>query len=743
MNLTTAFRTISTLLLCTGLSAQTLADFGYGRLTVNGTAATGAHPLAIVLMQYDSAPAANIATAPPLAHSASAFHDLFFNFLNKSVNGHYLENSHGLFRWTPAGAGVFGPFNVAGANWDSDDPVNKSSKRLALGLQLLASTGFDFSYYDTNGDGTLTKDELTVVIIDNIAGIGGANRTPNPGCFKQAGKDFNVCLDVINAGDRASLMTFTHELAHQLGTIDLYGSTGGENYEYTLMGATQFQYGNPVQPLNDDRRTFHLDPWHKLLLGSIQPQIYSLDADGSASINAAQLANGNAVILYSPYKGTQEYWLLEYRTAVRPNGPGYDANLGGYLADQSPKPGGLMLWHVQTNGMGGENLSLDMTAVAGYDAPGATMFPMYMVGAPNFTPGQGGVWPPNATIPYPLNWADGNGRHVQIQVGAIVNGGETLQITWHAPIPTAVPTQEDYLIYNMNDGSEATGFVDNATASFKQLAGFDPGTVPQWTTVAQSSNDVLYYNAHSGVLQLGVVDAGGTPRLVQNFGATFGRGWTHIVAHKAYWFFYNQVTGLAAVGNFQNGQFRQYNTWTGFSPGWTSIVSTPNGLVFYNASNGTGAVGDWRIVSGGTGFGYVVRVDFLQLSSYPAGHLSTGWTHIVNTNNGVMFYNAANGLTVMTDILTNGTISTRGNSVQTIRAGWTAITADNQSIMFYDSSTGDVSIGRIRGFGVGFEGAPEPGFAAGSLAISSEFPGMFSTGWTHIIPTVPPTPPLQ
>ncbi len=730
---------MSTGILCSSLPGQTVADFGYGRLTVNGTPAKGPHPLAIVLMQYDSAPAANIAVAPPLAHTASEFHDLFFNFLHKSVNGHYFENSHGLFRWTPAGAGVYGPFNVAGSVWDPDSPTDKSSKRLAAGLQLLAGAGFNFADYDANGDGVLTKDELTVVIIDNIAGIGGANRSPNPGCFVPAGQTINVCLQVINAGDRASLMTYTHELAHQLGTMDLYGGSGGENYEYTLMGATQFQV-SAQKPVLDDRRVFGLDPWHKLLLGWISPAIYSLDADGSAAINAAQVADGNSIILYSPDKGTLEYWLLEFRSATRPNGPGYDANLGGYKADQSPNPAGLVIWHVQTNGQGGENISADMTPITAYDQAGATMFPVYMAGAPNFTPGQGGVWPPNAAIPYALSWLDGNGRRVQIQVGAVSNGGDTLQVSWHAPVPTPNTTRENFLIYNMNDGSEATGYVNDATASFNQLAGYGAGYSTQWTHVSPSPYEVLYYNTYSGAARLGVVDAGGTPVIMQDFGAIFSRGWTNIVFHKSYWFFYNSLNGVAAVGRFENGRFRQYNSWSSFSTGFTSIISTPSGLLFYNASNGVSAVGDWNIVSGGTGFGYVIRVDFKQLTS---AFLSAGWTHIVNTNNGVLFYNAANGLDVMVDVRADGSIITRSDTVQTIRTGWTTIAADNQNLMFYDGATGDVAIASTVPFGTAVEGEYFPGTVAGSLQMRSNYPGMFSTGWTHIVPTVPPTPPLQ
>jgi len=65
----------------------------------------------IVLMQYDSAPAAGIAVAP-VAYNASYYQQLFFDNPVNSINAQYAEMSGGLFRWVPAGAGVYGPFNV-------------------------------------------------------------------------------------------------------------------------------------------------------------------------------------------------------------------------------------------------------------------------------------------------------------------------------------------------------------------------------------------------------------------------------------------------------------------------------------------------------------------------------------------------------------------------------------------------------------------------------------------------------
>ena len=69
-----------------------------------------------------------------------------------------------------------------------------------------------------------------------------------------------------------------------------------------------------------------------------------------------------------------------------------------------------------------------------------------------------------------------------------------------------------------------------------------------------------------------------------------------------------------------------------FSPGWTHTVDTPNGILWYNAQTGAGAVG--RIDSAG---------NHVTVKSYPAGAFSPGWTHTVNTPNGILWYNAQTG----------------------------------------------------------------------------------------------------
>jgi M6 family metalloprotease-like protein len=714
---------------------QAPTDFGYQRLTVNGTPALGQRPLVVILMQYDGAvPAANLAQAPPLAHDKAYYDSLVFNPLATSVNGYYMENSHGRFLWTRAGQGTYGPYFVNGDEYDAETSTDKTLKRLYAALSRAYFDGLDFSQYDRNGDGVITSDELGVLVIDNVATTGAANRSPNPGCWVPFQQNYNVCLNrIANVGHEASLMSMAHELSHTLGTIDMYGSTGNENYEYTLLGATIF-------PTLDDRRKFHLDPWHKMMLGWIEPQIYSLETDGKAVIDVAPMVNGNQpVILYSPYKGTNEFYMLEFRSSSWAGGNSYDTNVND-AGISNPAQTGLVIWHIQTKGLGGENISADVNVIDAYDAPGAQMISVFMNGAPNFSRGSGNLWPAASVVPYSLQWLDGNGRAVQITIGKIANNGTTLPVSWGPPpAAPAPPANEKMFFYNQSSDSAATGQINDADASFTTLQSYGAGAFSPWTHVVAGGSQIFFYNASSGVAALGQLDGAGNFDQISSLRG-FSTGWTNITYHKGYFFFYNAHNGVAAVGLFNNGVFQQYNSWTSFSPGWTHIVSTPKGLLFYNAANGSGAVGDWSYVTAGTGFGYISKVNFNQLSSFQAGSFSTGWTQIVSTSDGVLFYNAANGVQVMADVAASGGVTTRSRSLESLRTGWTSVAVQNDDILFYDAVSGDVAIGGIRKFSAGLEGVSEVNaLQAGSLVIRQVYPGFFSTGWSQIVTvTIPP-----
>jgi M6 family metalloprotease-like protein len=304
--------------------AATLADFGYQRRATLYQVGSQ-RSLMVILATF---------TDGTLAHSSNYYHSLVFNSTQqpRSVNGYFQEISNQRFLWSLGGmVSISVPpsdrftnvFARTGENGNLADQLYTSN----LVHRAMSSGQFDFCAYDANHDGYLVPEELTIAIISNDGGGGsrptGPVRPPGSSCTWQG----TVALQ----DHQGELLTLCHELAHQLGTLDLYGDEC-HNQLLTLMDCT-------ITLLPDDPTTYHLDPWHKLQYGWCEPRIRSLAGGGVETLPAAQMLDASApLILYQPARGIQEFFLLEYRTTNSPNGPGYDANTAG---------SGLVIWHVQ------------------------------------------------------------------------------------------------------------------------------------------------------------------------------------------------------------------------------------------------------------------------------------------------------------------------------------------------------------------------------------------------------------
>ena len=271
------------------------------------------------------------------------------------------------------------------------------------------------------------------------------------------------------------------------------------------------------------------------------------------------------------------------------------------------------------------------------------------------------------------------------------------------------------------------------------INGFYPGST-RWTSVVDLGPEVFYYDAVTGTALLGRVDAAGNQTTLLYYPpGSFGVGWSHIVNHKGYLFFYNDQNGMAAIGTIGSSGFRQYQHYPAYSfgIGWTRIVSTSGGLLFYNGNNGRGAVGDWEFsyqTCPGFCFPTLSEVRFKQLTSYPAGTFTYGWTSIVQTTNGVLFYRQSDGLQVMADVNSAGQVSTRSHTVRYIKAGYTGVVAAGDEILLYNAADGDAALAEVL--------KPSPWLVAraiGSLSIRREYTGYFSAGWSHLATVTDPT----
>jgi hypothetical protein len=142
-----------------------------------------------------------------------------------------------------------------------------------------------------------------------------------------------VCLSGSFVGNTVGIATAAHELAHQLGAVDLYGPRAAWNRNATLMAGTCGAADSPT--------IFHLDPWHKMAFGWIRPRLLST-ADPASAFTIWQPLGGDLpgdapVLLFDPARGSNEYYLAE--TRLRDGRNIFDAN----VADD-----GVALWHVAT-----------------------------------------------------------------------------------------------------------------------------------------------------------------------------------------------------------------------------------------------------------------------------------------------------------------------------------------------------------------------------------------------------------
>jgi M6 family metalloprotease-like protein len=329
---------------------HTLEDFGFGTLTVNNSPAIGRRPMLVLLVEFSDARFRE-------GRDRAYYNRLIFGPGYPNIVDYYSENSSNLFTWQSAG--TLGPIRAVDNRATPDDESTYAvamrdhdapeGKRMAARAIEMAATqyGFDFSRYDSNGDGTVATDELAIVMIhagpgDNIV---GSNRGSDPCCIRPAGSTVTVQTAVAIAGDGASFATLAHEICHSLGAKDLYGS-GSHSEGLTLMSTTAYN-GREI------RSTFHLDPWHKMRFGWIEPRIVPLNSVGDCfEIIATQVTGGHfatrsmhkPILLYDVTRGVREYFLLEFRNGLA-GGGGYDRSINDWRGNSS----GVAVWHAKVD----------------------------------------------------------------------------------------------------------------------------------------------------------------------------------------------------------------------------------------------------------------------------------------------------------------------------------------------------------------------------------------------------------
>lgn len=116
-----------------------------------------------------------------------------------------------------------------------------------------------------------------------------------------------------------------------------------------------------------------------------------------------------------------------------------------------------------------------------------------------------------------------------------------------------------------------------------------------------------------------------------------------------------------------------------FSTGWTHAVDTANGVLWYNSLTGSGVLG--RVDGAG------------NHTSFKTTAFSKGWTHIVNTAKGVLWYNSQTGAGAL------GEFDSAGNYTNTrtfsFSPGWSSVVSTSDRLLWYNAKTGAAVAGRL------------------------------------------------
>jgi Zn-dependent metalloprotease len=321
--------------------------------------------------------------------------------------------------------------------------------------------------------------------------------------------------------------------------------------------------------------------------------------------------------------------------------------------------------------------------------------------------------------------------------------------------PPAPPGQNDLtqwklFEFDVNESWGRVAQIDDAHA-YRVIADYPTG-FGEWTHVAGGTGYLFFYNQTTRAAAVGTVERDGRFTTVQSWPAGSFGFWTHIVWHDGSLFFYDANSGNGAIGRLEGDppQLKTYHTYYGgFVAGCSSVVSVQGWLFFYNAGNVAASVGSFdEVYTGAPGsFPQLVDITYRYVKGY-LGTFPAGYTNIVDTGHGVLFYNASTGeyFTGDFDRDANFTRVVSGLTpdgayplweYDTVKAGYTHVVAVDGEVLFYDKRFGDGMTGFVFSKSAADENLHQPlaivnRYGEGSLSDPRE------TRWSVVVPVAIP-----
>jgi len=269
---------------------------------------------------------------PILGLSAARISSSIFD-KGPNVRDWLAENSGGVAR-----LGAVRYVGCADGAWDVAPTARQGSWYWDMGAfeqmwkDALAAADPDVNFhgYDTDHNNKLETDDLLVAIVRPQADPYGTLRGTTTTLDSEPTPLGVPILDLYLSANPAVMLTgvgvTSHELCHLIaGAVDLYGSCGAINPGYYSIMDQHFS-------------ATHLDPFHKMKNGMVQPLAIDLTRQGTTNFTLPSVERHRQILLlHDTEHVAREYFLIENRFPGALNFKNYDGPLGA---------GAVVVWQI-------------------------------------------------------------------------------------------------------------------------------------------------------------------------------------------------------------------------------------------------------------------------------------------------------------------------------------------------------------------------------------------------------------
>ena len=347
-------------------------------------------PLLVVVNNFIGPGITNTYSA---AQTPAYYDQLIFGPNEPNISSYFYEASGGKFAFVKAG--IIGPNNITTL------PASLDAAR-TLAKRLAARNGIQYSIFDRDGDGTISKTELTILVIDN--GSYGSAQTNENHCAMVVGQQ--NCAGTSLVGLNSGFDNIAHELAHTIEQWDNYGAAGtlgclAQNLD--LASCTVLGGPGPSQNVFNSELP---DPWHRMYWGWKQPFIVSLsDPGGCTTLETLPGGgHGDTMLFFDPNRNTSEFFMAAYHNPAIPSfrqtnymDPTGTNLLQRTLTYDDDFPGqGVLVWWVNTRNKTPFNIPVGIAAgtdniLQSTTLRGDDIFGPVVGGAPTVVAGPDGI----------------------------------------------------------------------------------------------------------------------------------------------------------------------------------------------------------------------------------------------------------------------------------------------------------------------------------------------------------------